>query len=92
MRVRIHDTSVSLWLSANDTYQWAHNWPYSELSSRRLYVCFDSNGLCDLAIDGRNDIDVSANELNAITSDYLAKRLPRNHPCWFVAVGQFQQA
>jgi hypothetical protein len=94
MRTIITPHSVKLWLSANDTYNWAHRtgnaWPGSDLSGRRLFAEFDGNGLCDLAIDGRSDVDVDVNELNACTSDHLARKLPNDHPAYDVAVGQFQ--
>lgn len=93
MRTHINESHVTLWLSANDTYNWAHrsgsSWPCSQLSGRRLMAQFDSNGLCDITIDGRNR-DCDATEFNAITSDYLATRLPADHPAWFVTVGQFK--
>ncbi len=93
MKTQINPTSVKLWLSANDTYDWAHkagaSWPCSQLSDKRLFVEFDTNGLCDIAIDGKPD-DCDANELNAMVSDYLAAKLPKNHPCYFVVVGQFR--
>lgn len=66
---------VKLWLSASDTYEWAHrpgaSWPCSTLSGKRLFAEFDSRGdLVDMAINGRST-DCDANEFNAITSDYL---------------------
>lgn len=73
-------------LSANDTYQWAHrvgaSWPCSTLSGNRLVVIVDSNGLCDLTVNGKTDCDLDGNELDAIVSDHL----PDNHkhlwPTW----------
>jgi hypothetical protein len=96
MRVRIEDDSVTLWLSASDTWDWAHRrgaaWPGSQLGGRRLVACFDRHGLVDLTIDGgRGDQDVCCDEFNAITSDFLKQKLPQNHPCYFITVGQFQQ-
>ena len=66
---------TELWLSANDTYGWAHRqgaiWPCSELSGHRLYAQFSEHGdLIDMTIDGRSK-DCSADEFNAITSDFL---------------------
>jgi hypothetical protein len=83
MRTRITPSSFKLWLSANDTYSWAHKpgaaWPSSQLSGSRLFVEFDSNGLCDLAIDGLSDRDCNSNELTAIVADSV--KLPAGHPC-----------
>lgn len=92
MKLQIFDSGFNLWLSANDTSDWADRpgecWPCSELSGHGLFVQFDSNGLCDLSIDG-NDGDCDNTELSAIVADHL-DRLPESHPCYFVAVGQFK--
>lgn len=97
MRTAIDQHGVTLWASARDTYAWAHrpgeSWPCSQLSGRRVVACFDRNGLCDLSIDGgRGDQDVDGNELSALCADMLAARLPKDHPAYFVAVGQFLAA
>lgn len=95
MKTKINPTSIRLWLSANETYQWAHKpgatWPGSQLSGRRLFAEWDSNGLCGFAVDGKQ-YDIDAVELSACTSDYLAKskNLSTEHPLWFIACGQFQ--
>jgi hypothetical protein len=82
MRTQIFDSGARLWLSANDTYCWAHSpndcWPCSELAGKRLFVEYDGGGLVDLAINGRIG-DCPAHELTAIVSDHL--RLPVGHPC-----------
>ena len=95
MRVHINGSSVKLWLSAKDTYYWANrplnSWPCSELSNKRLFAEFDSNGLLDVAINGW-DADIPADEFNAITSDHLRDKLPADHPARFVAVDQFPAA
>jgi len=80
MRTQIFDSGVRLWLSAHDTYCWAHCWPCSELSGKRLFVEYDRGGLVDLAINGRIG-DCPAHELTAIVSDYLRGKLPVGHPC-----------
>lgn len=70
---------VKLWLSARDTYDWAHKagaqWPCSFLADRRVFVEFDGRGdLVDVAIDGgRGEQDCPADELNAIAADYLRR-------------------
>ena len=84
MRTQVTDTGVKLWLSANDTYNWATRpratWPCSELAGKRLFAEFDRGGLIDLAIDGRTG-DCPAHELTAIVSDHLRGKLPTGHPC-----------
>ena len=78
MRVKKSDYGTQLWLSAKDTYNWAHksgaSWPCSVLSGHRLYAQFDKgNDLIDVTIDGKSKdcpgIDI--NEFNAITSDFM---------------------
>lgn len=69
---------TQLWLSANDTYNWAHKpsafWPCSVLSGHRLYAQFDNYGdLIDMAIDGRYK-DCPADEFNAITADFIKSK------------------
>lgn len=71
-------TGFKVWISARETYNWAHKpdaaWPCSFLSDRRLFAEFDSNGLCDLAIDGgRGDQDCPADEFNALLADFLSE-------------------
>lgn len=92
MKLQVTPHGFKLWLSASDTYNWAHragaSWPCSQLSDSRLFVEYDSNGLLDLAIDGRMR-DCDANELNAIVADHVAPKLAKDNAAYFVAVGQF---
>ena len=75
-----------MWLSAQDTYDWAHragaSWPCSTLSDRRLVVCANDNGLYDLLVDGRRGEDVDANELEAVVTDHLPQKLRHLWPVW----------
>lgn len=92
MQVKVYETGVRIWLSANDTHRWANrphaSWPCSQLADRRVFAEFDSNGLLDMSIDGRCE-DCDATEFNALVCDHLRERLPKDHPCYFVVVGQF---
>ena len=94
MKVQISYNSVKLWLSANDTYNWADtagaSWPCSELADKRLFAEFDPNGLVDFTVNGKDSIDIPSDEFNALTSDFLKLKLPKDHPCYLVAVGQHQ--
>lgn len=94
MKARIYDKGFALWLSARDTYEWARRpgsaWPCSELSGHRLWVEFDDNGLVDFTVDGREGFDVPGDELSAIVSDFIGQRITKDHPAYFVAVGQFE--
>ena len=85
MRVRHGAGGTQLWLSADDTYRWAHrpgaHWPGSDLSGHRVYVELDRNGdLLDVTVDGKygdpqtgmhGRVDVSANELDALIEDAI---------------------
>jgi len=91
MRLSYDKTTASpcgytLWLSEGDTEQWATrpsaSWPCSTLRGRRLAVSVDSNGLCDLTIDGRHDTDCDPNELAAVVADHLPKPMRHLWPTW----------
>ena len=77
-----------LWLSADDTYEWAHrsgaSWPCSTLSGHRCYVEFEPSGdLVDMTIDGRGGNaldDIDGHELTAAASDFLTERYESDHP------------
>lgn len=85
MRIKAHDHGYTLWLSARDTHAWAtrpgSRWPCSTLADHRVVVEVDRNGLCGLAIDGR-DGDCDGNELDAIVSDHLPPAARRFWPTW----------
>ena len=74
MRIKRIGQIIKLWLSANDTYNWAHKagsvWPCSVLSGHRLFAEFDNGDLIDMVIDGRTK-DCPADEFNAITEDFI---------------------
>ena len=95
MRIQDNGTSFTIWASARDTSEWASKpggvWPCSELSGRRFMASFDDGGLVDLSVDGKGaPDDLSANELSACVSDLARDRIPKDHPCYFVAIGQFE--
>ena len=89
MRAKQHPNGATqLWLSARDTYDWAHrpraSWPCSTLSDKALYVEFEPNGdLVDIRVNGRylgGNEDIDGHELSAITSDFLRERFGPEHP------------
>ena len=93
MRFQDNGTGFAIWLSADDTYTWATDaptWPCSQLRGKRFSAEFDENGLLDYAVNGRYCDDLSSDELSAIVADFASQKLPQDHPCWFVAVGQFR--
>ena len=87
MRVKKHDDGYTMWLSVNDTYNWAHrannSWPCSQLSGKRVRAVVDNNGVFDLYINGIYPLyDIDGNELTAIIGDHLPKDLRQFWPCW----------
>ena len=74
MRINKNGDCVKVWLSANDTYDWAHKpgaaWPCNFLSNKRIFAEFNGGDLIDVAINGgRGDQDCPGHEFNAIMSD-----------------------
>ena len=102
MRIKDNGNSFTIWLSARDTYDWAHTpgsyWPCSSLADKRLVATFDTNGLLDFTVNGQqshsdiwNDADfIDGTEFSALVADCAAKGIGKSHPCYFVAIGQFQ--
>jgi len=98
MRKRIGLDSFAIWLSSADTSAWAAGylpssgrWPCSEIAGLRLGAVYGAEGLVDLTVNGRYpEESPPADELNAMVADYAATVLPKDHPCFFVVVGQFQ--
>ena len=80
-------TGYTMWLSATDTYNWAHcpghYWPGSQTSDNRLLIVVDSNGLCDGSMNGKDfPDDLSGNELEALVADHLPADCRHLWPCW----------
>ena len=78
MRIQQNGKSITLWASAKDTYNWAHksgsSWPCSQLSGKRFVATFDDGDLVDLVVDGKtgaDNLDIDANEFDAICRDLL---------------------
>lgn len=97
MRIKDNGNGFAIWLSARDTYDWAHRpgkaWPCSQLSGYAVFAEFDRNGLLDFGVkyDGRpvHGFDVDANEFNAMVADLAATKVGKDNQAWFVAIGQF---
>ena len=86
--------AFTIWLSAADTTEWARgNWPASQLSGRRIRATFAEEGLVEFFVDGRcitkARLWVPVDEFNALVADYAKNNLDKDHPCYYVAVGQF---
>jgi hypothetical protein len=75
MKIEKTGTTVKLWLSANDTYNWANapgrRWPCSQLAGKRLFAEFDRGDLVDYTVDDKDGVDIPGDEFTAITDDYL---------------------
>ena len=97
MRIQIKENSIKLWLSEDNTTEWVHKskaqgkWFDSVLLSKRLFAEFNSKGLCRLTINGRfvSLTGKISDEAKAMTSDWLQVHLSKDHPLYFITVGQF---
>ena len=97
MQVDISQYGVTLKLSRQDTMMWAtrpgKSWPCSTLAGHRFVACFDTNGLWEFTLDGKDNgkenESIDGHELSACCCDWLKNRLPKTHPCYDVVVGQF---
>lgn len=91
MKTQISENHATFWISGSESWQWATQWPCSQLSGKRICASFDRNGLCELSINGKDaPEDLDATELNAIVADFAARKLPEDHALWYVIVGQFK--
>lgn len=79
-------SGYKLCLNTVETFEWATRpndaWPCSTLSGKRLFVEVDSNGLCDIAINGEHSAACDGTELDAIVSDHLPADLRHLWPTW----------
>lgn len=91
MRIKVHyneskPVGYTMWLAAHETYNWAHragaSWPCSTTSNRRLCVVVDTNGLCDLTVNGRDNGNVDATEIDTIVADHLPDECKHLWPTW----------
>ncbi len=93
MKTQIMENEIELWLSAKDTRDWANrpgeHWPCSTLSGHRLMVVFDRCGLLEITIDGSASRDCDGHELSCMVYDVLKCTLSKDHPAYWVIVGQF---
>ena len=66
-----------VWISAKDTYNWAHragaSWPCSTLSGKRLCATIQNDDLVDITINGKYGIDADGYEVDAILADFGAR-------------------
>ncbi|KKK74097.1 hypothetical protein LCGC14_2887220 [marine sediment metagenome] len=75
MRAKKIGNTIKIWISANDTYAWAHKigkcWPCSTLSGKRVFAEFDDGDLIDITINGKSNFDCDAYELNIMIADFM---------------------
>lgn len=90
MKTQIGLNSFAIWISADETYNWANRWPCSTLRNKRVKAEFDTNGLVDYSVNGKYCEDMDSHEFNALISDFAKRKLPESHPCYFLVVGQFK--
>lgn len=76
MRKQCNGSYVVVWLSANDTYEWARSWPCSTLSGKRLRVELDAvtGDIVDIAVNGQAPSDIDSHELDAMLDDMIGAR------------------
>lgn len=95
MRIRVDEASVSIWLSATDTENWAQGflpggkrWPASGVAGNRVYAHFDDEGLREITYNGRDHDLFDANEVFSCIADHavLSKKLKRGHPCYSTVI------
>ncbi len=93
MRIKIDKSGFALWLSATDTYNWAHKpgalWPCSTINGRRVALFVDMMGLVEFTVNGRDNVDIDGTELSAMMADFVRDVLPSDHPAYAIAVEQF---
>lgn len=96
MRLRDNGDSITVYISRKETGDWADgwygngSWPCSWLEGKRVAATYDTNGLLDLTVAGKEaPEDLPADELNACVAYFAKQKLPEDHPCYFVVVGQF---
>jgi hypothetical protein len=92
--VDVSPSGASIDAHAGQLFAWSHRpgaaWPCSILDDLdHIAVAFDSTGLVELVTDGGYGDELPADELSAWASDVLRDVLPKDHPAYFVAVGQF---
>ena len=98
--IGIGENCVSIYIDEDSTDKWSRGlefgssvWPCSTLAGSTIEAFFNDKGMLDLSINGNQCWGekkdwVDGNEFNAIVADML-KDLDKNHPCYFVLVGQF---
>ena len=98
-KIKDSGEAFTIWISAVETADWAKGlygngtWPCSLLADSRLRATFDIGGLLEYTVNGKDfgpRYEIGASEFNACVSDFARKLLAKEHPCYFVAVGQFK--
>lgn len=82
-------TVAELWIE-----RWCRSWPCATLRGlERIEATFYREGLVGLAFQPAEPEWVDQHELSALLADALeGAGLPADHPCYYVAVGQFRGA
>lgn len=87
MKTVKHGSITKLWLSANDTYNWAHRhnakWSCSTLANKRVYAEFDDGDLVKICINGKTDSDCDVFEFNAMIADLTEIQLDKQFGAWY---------
>lgn len=84
----IYQEAVIIEIAAEDTATWARRgWPDAALAGHAITARCDSGGLYDYEVG--KGLSAPSDELNALTTELLHELLPREHPAYYVAAGQF---
>ncbi len=75
MILRYHSVGVVVYVSARETYAWAHRpncrWPCSTLAGKRFMFELDSRGnVVDYHVNGRYNESVDTTEFHAMMKDF----------------------
>ena len=82
MRIKATNGGYKLWLSGQDTSNFARQWPCSTLGGEAVFIEVDSNGLCDARVTNVKTDDIDGRELEAIVGDMLPPAYREYWPVW----------
>jgi hypothetical protein len=73
MKINVRNSTVKIWLSTRDTYEWAEeNWPYSIAAGKRLFVEFNQDtGYFRYTVNDDIEIEIPNDELSGLLTDVL---------------------
>ena len=82
MRIKATTGGYKLWLSRQDTSNFARQWRCSTLGGEAVFIEVDKNGLCDARVTTVKSDDINGYELEAIVADMLPPAYREYWPVW----------